>query len=109
MWVRPLAYLSMTVLERQHFVYGTLMDQSVLTTLLGRVPQLTPGTLYGYKRWRIPEQGTDAHIYAVRYASNMGLPGWSLQLVVCVYAWCLWPVTLSQYILVSCQMMPRAV
>lgn len=83
MWVRPLAYLSMTVLERQHFVYGTLVDKSVLTTLLGRVPQLTPGTLYGYKRWRIPEQGTDAHIYAVRYASNM-----RLRVVPSYNSWC---------------------
>jgi hypothetical protein len=47
----------MTVQDRTHFVYGSLMDKDVLTTLMGRVPELVPGTLRGYRRYRIPNQG----------------------------------------------------
>lgn len=54
---RGLAYLSMTVQDRTHFVYGSLMDKNVLTTLMGRVPELIPGTLHGYRRYRVPNQG----------------------------------------------------
>lgn len=40
-----------------HFVYGSLMSPEVLKELLGRVPVLVPGTLAGYRRWRVPDQG----------------------------------------------------
>lgn len=57
-----LAYLSMTVRDRMHFVYGSLMDKDVLTTLMGRVPELVPGTLRGYRRYRVPNQGEKRQI-----------------------------------------------
>jgi len=40
-----------------HFVYGSLMSPEVLKELLGRVPVLVPGTLTGYRRWRVPGEG----------------------------------------------------
>jgi hypothetical protein len=40
-----------------HFVYGTLMSPEVLKELLGRVPVLVPGSLAGYRRWRVPGEG----------------------------------------------------
>jgi hypothetical protein len=52
----------MTVQDRMHFVYGSLMDKDVLTTLMGRVPELVPGTLRGYRRYRVPNQGEKRQI-----------------------------------------------
>lgn len=40
-----------------HFVYGSLMSPEVVKELLGRVPPQIPGTLLGYTRWRVPDQG----------------------------------------------------
>ncbi|EWM20337.1 aig2-like protein [Nannochloropsis gaditana] len=39
-----------------HFVYGSLMSPEVVKELLGRIPPQIPGTLFGYTRWRVPDQ-----------------------------------------------------
>ena len=38
------------------FVYGTLMSEEVLRTLLGRVPRMRAGKLRGYERWCVAGQ-----------------------------------------------------
>ncbi len=38
------------------FVYGTLQYPEVLRALIGRVPDLTPATLTGYRRYCVSQQ-----------------------------------------------------